>query len=284
MRGRNRCHVRGAWVVPLLALLLPWRAACADALPMLDLGALAQWDEEPATPVGHDTIVPTAGHAPISLLPETTTVGTTIDVNGLSAPAAQRLYMTGIVGGSFLVVSADNAPGSGLTGGLAMGMALERSNGRIRVEAEGRYRDVIEQTYLGFNEDYSLRDPTFVTVARAQAYGWSAMANVWRDFRWTDRVDLYGGGGIGAAGFQTEYQRIDVTPLPPSTVQSVTGYAWQVGLGAIWNMTDRVAIDASYRIFGVGWTINRQDVAFGFLRSEILLSVRVYEPFRGLLR
>lgn len=279
MSGMERCRVRGAWVFSLLALLLPWRAARADALPVLDLGALAQWDEGAATPAGPDPIVPIVDHAPVSLLPETTTVA-----NDFSAPATQRFYMTGIVGGSFLVVSADNAPGSSLTGGLAMGMALERSNGRIRVEAEGRYRDVIEQTYLGFNEDYSLRDPTFVTVSQAQAYGWSAMANVWRDFRWTDRVDLYGGGGIGAAGFQTEYQRIDVTPLPPSTVQSVTGYAWQVGLGAIWNMTDRVAIDASYRIFGVGWTISRQDVAFGFLRSEILLSVRIYEPFRGLLR
>jgi len=70
----------------------------------------------------------------------------------------------------------------------------------------------------------------------------------------------------------------------PGVNRSITGYAWQIGLGAIWNMNDRVAFDASYRIFGVGWTITREDVSYGFLRSEILLSLRIYEPFRGLLR
>ena len=279
MGGMKLWRVIGVWVTSLVALFLPWRAVLADALPTLDLGAFAPWDEGSAIPAGHDTVVPIDDHAPLSLLPETSGVA-----RDLSAPSERRFYLTGIVGGSFLVVSADNTPSSGLTGGFAVGMAMERSNGRIRVEAEGRYRDTIEQTYLGFNENYSIRDPTFVIVSQAQSYGWSALANVWRDFRWTERVDLYGGGGIGAAGVQTAYQRIDVTPPAPRVDRSLTEYAWQVGLGAIWNMSDRVAVDASYRIFGAGWTVTREDLAYGLLRSEILLSVRIYEPFRGLLR
>ncbi|MGI9177901.1 MAG: outer membrane protein [Pirellulales bacterium] len=272
--------VIGAWGLSLVALVLPWRAALAAAPAALDLGEFAPWDEEPAIQAGYDTIVPIDYQAPISLLPETSSVA-----HDLSAPAPRRFYATGIVGGSFLVVSADNTPASCLTGGLALGMALERSNGRIRLEAEGRYRGLLEQTYLGFNENFSPRHPNPVGVVQGKNLGgWSVLANVWRDFHWTDHVDLYGGGGIGAAGFQAEFQQIDVTPPAPVQKTSFTGYAWQVGLGAIWNMNDRVAVDASYRIFGVGWTITREDLAYGFLRSEILLSVRIYEPFRGLLR
>ena len=42
--------------------------------------------------------------------------------------------------------------------------------------------------------------------------------------------------------------------------------------------------DASYRLCGVGWTITRDNASCGFLRSEIFLSLRVYGPFRGLVR
>jgi opacity protein-like surface antigen len=213
------------------------------------------------------------------LLPETTSVS-----HELSAPSLQRFYLTGIIGGSFLVVSADNTPSSSLTEGGAIGMAMERSNGRLRAEIEGRYRGPIGQTYVGFNENFSFRDRNLVCLSSARSYGWSSLANVWRDFELTDHIDLYGGGGIGAAGFQTEYQKIDVTPPAARIDRYVTGYAWQIGAGAIWNVSDRIAVDASYRIFGFGWTVTREDVAFGFLRSEILLSLRVYEPFRGLLR
>ena len=279
MSGWKLSRVIARWGVSLAALFLSLRAAVADTPPTLALGAFAPWDEAAAIPAAYDGVVPIDDPASLSLLPDTTSVA-----RDVSAPSARRFYLTGIVGGSFLVVSADNSPSSSLTEGFAAGMALERSNGRIRIEVEGRYRDSIEQTYLGFNENYSIRDPVTVTMAQAQGYGWSALANVWRDFRWTEQVDLYGGGGIGAAGFQTTYQKLDVTPPPPRVDRSITGYAWQIGLGAIWNMSDRVALDASYRIFGTGWTITREDLAYGFLRSEILLSVRIYEPFRGLLR
>lgn len=276
--GRNAWRRRiGAGVALLAAVFLPWRAAWADAPPPLDLGAFAPWDTAMATL--DDAIVPADDHAAMPLPP------TNHVAHEMSTPSARRFYLTSIVGGSFLVVTADNTPSSCLTAGGAMGVALERSNGRIRLEAEGRYRDFIEQTYLGFNENFTPYDPTPVGMVQARTYGgWSVLANVWRDFRFTDRLDLYGGGGIGGAGFETEFQRLDDSCSVPGIHRSITGYAWQVGVGAIWNMSDRVALDASYRIFGVGWTITREEVSYGFLRSEILLSLRIYEPFRGLLR
>ena len=75
-----------------------------------------------------------------------------------------------------------------------------------------------------------------------------------------------------------------MTKPDPATVRYETGYAWQVGVGGIWNVTERVAVDASYRLFGTGWTMTREGLAAGFPRNEILLSLRIYEPFRGLMR
>jgi len=272
----------GVTAIPSLVLVLVCLAGRGDAddLPrVLDLEAFASWDDESVSPAECEAVVPVNEREPLSLLPATTPVS-----QGALGPSARRFYLTGILGGSFLVVSGDNTPSSSLTEGGAVGMALERSNGRIRVEVEGRYRGPIGQTYLGFNENYSVRDPTLVCVSQARSSGWSSLANVWRDFTLTEQMDLYGGGGIGAAGFQTEYQKINVDPPAPRIDRTMTGYAWQAGVGAIWNVSDRIAIDASYRIFGFGWTVTREDVAFGFLRSEVLLSLRIYEPFRGMLR
>jgi len=180
-----RCRILTG-LASLLAVSLPWQAVGDDAPAARDLGAFAAWEEGSATPAGYEAFVPADDHQPVALLPPTTSVA-----HEMVAPSARRFYLTSIVGGSFLVVTADNTPSSCLTAGGAMGVAVERSNGRIRLEAEGRYRDVIEQTYLGFNENFSPRDPTPVGVIQVQtAGGWSALANVWRDFRFTDQVDL----------------------------------------------------------------------------------------------
>lgn len=34
-----------------------------------------------------------------------------------------------------------------------------------------------------------------------------------------------------------------------------------------------VAVDLSYRVFGLGWTFTSNDLAYGFLRTEVLLSL-----------
>jgi opacity protein-like surface antigen len=274
-------HRTRVLVALLGAGLLPWLATSADGSPPpLDLAGLAPWDDGAATPSDYVATVAADEQSSLALLPPTINVA-----RETFPPAGRRFYLTSIVGGSFLVVSPDNTPASCLTGGGAAGLALERSNGRIRLEAEGRYRGFIEQTYLGFNENFSPRDPNPVGIVQAKNLGgWSVLANVWRDFRLNDHFDLYGGGGIGATGFEVSFQQIDVTRPEPATRRYETGYAWQIGVGGIWNVSERVAFDASYRLFGTGWTITREGSAAGFPRNEILLSLRIYEPFRGLMR
>lgn len=263
------------------AILLPWLAACADDSPApLDLAALAPWDDEAATPSDYDAIVAADEQSSLALLPPTISVA-----RETFTPSGRRFYLTSIVGGSFLVVSPNNTPSACLTGGGAVGLALERSNGRIRLEAEGRYRGPIEQTYLGFNENFSPRHPNPVGIVEGKNFGgWSVLANVWRDFRLNDHFDFYGGGGIGATGYESSFQQISGSIPEPAVIRYNTPFAWQAGVGCIWNVNERFAVDASYRLFGTGWTFTRESFAFGFPRNEILLSLRIYEPFRGLMR
>lgn len=275
---RHRC-----WVLAALSgvFLLPRLDACGDdSPPALHVGALAPWDDRGASPGNNAVIVAADEQAALAFLPPATSVA-----HEMFAPSGRRFYLTSIVGGSFLVVSPSNTPSSCLTGGAAAGLALERSNGRIRLEAEGRYRSFLEQTYLGFNETFLPRNPNPVGIVQAKTLGgWSVLANVWRDFRLNDRFDLYGGGGIGATGFETSFQQIDATSPFPATRRYNTEFAWQIGVGGIWNVSERIAVDASYRFFGTGYTITRASLAAGFPRNEILISLRIYEPFRGLRR
>ena len=199
--------------VPLLGV-----AAAAEAPDPLDLGAFAPFEAGAESAYESDQFVPSDDRA--TVMPSRLSGGM---ARAISADSARQFYVSSIVGGSFLVVTADNSPSSILTAGGAVGAAIDRSNGRLRVEVEGRYRDPIEQTYIGFNRQPP-KDiprpgpvppkPDLIGTMEAKAYGgWSAMANVWRDFQFTDHLDLYGGGGIGAAGFNTSFQQID-TPEP----------------------------------------------------------------------
>ncbi len=273
----------------LMAVALLHVTAAAEALESLNLDAFAPFDSGDEVPYEPDYSVPGFDRSAVMPSPPSGRIG------GMTSDRpARQFYVSSIVGGSFLVVTADNTPSSILTAGGAMGIAFDRPGGRLRVEAEGRYRDPIEQTYLGFNRETPRTGldapgpippkPELIGTMQAKSYGgWSAMANIWRDFQLTDRIDAYVGGGIGGAGFQTSFQQIDSVEPSPAVLEYRTAYAWQIGVGAIWNVNDRVAVDVSYRIFGLGWSVTADDLAYGFLRSEVLLSLRIYEPFRGLL-
>jgi opacity protein-like surface antigen len=279
--------------VSLVAVPLPGGAVAAEATDPLDLSAFAPFDAGAESAYEPDQFVP--GYDRAAVMPSPTPDGI---VRHLPGRPARQFYLTSIIGGSFPVATADSSPSSILTAGGALGVAFDRSNGRLRVEVEGRYRGPIEQTYIGFNREQSSKPgiappgpipvPTpnkidLIGLQRATASGgWSAMANIWRDFELTDHIDVYGGGGIGAAGFDTTFQELDSQTPSPVVYKHITQYAWQVGLGGIWNVNDRVAVDVSYRIFGLGWSVTAKDAEYGFLRNEVLLSVRIYEPFRGL--
>jgi len=233
-----------------------------------------------------------------------------------SGSAANRFYVSGIMGASFargeaggenqvlsipgLNVSLGQSGGSDqtvFTGGAALGMAIDRPMGQLRMEVEGRWRDPVNGEAFGF---LSLNG---APVAAAPldfrvGSGWSAMTNFWRDLDINDKFSVYGGGGFGAGGYQ--YQTTTGPILGIASIDgqnSVTTFAWQVGVGAVYRLNSRVEFDAGYRFFAmadanvpmianaaigpVNVSLPLGNFSSAFSASEVLFTVRIYEPFRN---
>lgn len=212
-----------------------------------------------------------------------------------------RWYVSGIVGASFGTLILDQAATDTLpasrssivdplfTAGGALGVAFARPYGWLRVEVEGRARDPI-----GNASQQEISGLVFESESQYATDGWSAMVNLWRDFEITDAWAIYGGAGIGGGGYQFAYN-YSFLPTQYTTVGSgaVSAFAWQVGGGVIWNVSDRIALDLGYRFFELGpgtTTLVSNQGGFpagttpldtSFSASELLLSIRIYEPFRG---
>ena len=228
-----------------------------------------------------------------------------VDYDG-DVPAI-RGYVTGIVGGSLATINAGGGtPFAGkarlqtvgsvndtiFNGGGAIGMALARPSGLLRMEVEGRARGPMhgQTTFLEETDGPIPRSvfPLDVTVTN----GWSAMTNIWRDYFITDRFGVYGGGGFGIGGYQYSTRGpFGEAQLSGSSV--VNTFAWQVGTGVTYQLSDRITFDTGYRFFAMTPGATPLNVTSGsvllpfgsytsaFSASELLLSIRIYEPFRN---
>ena len=214
-------------------------------------------------------------------------------ITAANVASPRRFYVTGIVGSSFATLSDDLA--GRYTDSSANG-TLFTAGGALGAEVEARGRDSLEDSLA----------VTAIPLATGSgrcgaADSWSTMVNVWRDLPVTDAVDLYVGGGIGAGGstyaVNGHYQLTGITPNfffgGPDTAQS---FAWQAGCGTKWALSERVELDLGYRFFALGATTTpvtrmegsffrgTEDIRHAFSASELLFSVRIYEPFRALRR
>jgi len=206
-----------------------------------------------------------------------------------SGSNGRRFYLTGIVGASFAtgsrtIESAGDPTDKVLladtlfTTGGALGFAIDRPSGLLRVEVEGRYRSPIETSYV---------DNDIPTTVRGTDL-WSTLANVWRDVYLTERLGVYAGGGLGVGGARSNVTTTDDNGNTETTSSPLTTLAWQAGGGVTYLLSERVTLDLGYRYFALADTKNREVVdgttyyatsAFG--ASELLLSIRIYEPFRN---
>lgn len=226
--------------------------------------------------------------------------------------AARRLYVSGIVGASFASLTTAGGPNSDpswnpdvafrgtvndtlFTGGGAIGIAWARPAGALRAEFEGRGRDMQDGTEeLVFTRSGA----TLPNTVRATD-GWSTMVNLWRDWYVMDRLAVYGGGGIGGGGYQlSTFAAFDALGASVYGRDAVGGFAWQAGGGVFYHLSERVAIDLGYRFFAIDSQNSgllydgpypavpfATGVPYGtftsaFSTSELLLSLRIYEPFR----
>lgn len=175
--------------------------------------------------------------------------------------------------------------GNLFTAGGAAGVAFARDRGQLRLEFEGRYRDS-----FGISQQVVLAKTYSASVQTTD--NWSTMANVWRDFSITDRLGIYGGGGIGAGGYGFNLSASPILPNEFLNASNTTAFAWQVGGGVLYALSERITLDLGYRYYSVGpgnSTLQtnipglpvRKVESTSFDSSEMLLSLRIYEPFRG---
>lgn len=197
-----------------------------------------------------------------------------------------RFYVAGILGSSFATLTVDELPAATdplFTAGGAAGIDFESFDAGWRLEFEGRYRDPINRTF-------SLDG---VDLNATADQGWSTLVNLWRDVEIGNGFELYLGGGIGAGGYQQSIA--GAIPVENAIIDGkagVTSFAWQIGCGVTCELSRRVVLDLGYRFFEVaggatsvttsqsGVPIGRADAGSAFSASELLLAVRVYEPFR----
>lgn len=212
-----------------------------------------------------------------------------------------RLYVSGIVGASFATVATGGSSdflGTAIrqagsvnetifTGGGAVGMAFERPSGLLRMEVEGRARGPMSGQSSLIAEGEGL--PLDVTATN----GWSTTTNFWRDYFLSDTVGMYAGGGFGAGGYRYSVSATDGAQLTGSN--TVTTFAWQVGTGVVYQVSEKVTIDTGYRFFAMTPAptslslagvpglplLGLGDFSSAFSASELLVSVRIYEPFRN---
>jgi opacity protein-like surface antigen len=216
------------------------------------------------------------------------------DPFALSANGDRRLYASGIIGDSFTTIASGGVNTAGgspvtntgafagdlFTAGGALGAAAERPFGELRVEVEALGRGTLTgQTNSVFTpEQYAVRATD----------SWTVMANLWREYSVSDRLGVYGGGGIGAGGYRIAVDDLIVTGAGTASV-----FAWQVGTGVTWRITPHATLDLGYRYLDLGKASTPLALANGapagnytsaLSASEWLLSVRIYEPLAILRR
>ncbi|TSA08969.1 MAG: hypothetical protein D4R77_01840 [Planctomycetaceae bacterium] len=208
--------------------------------------------------------------------------------------APRQFYVSGILAASFDTLFNGEPPSiqqTAFSAGGALGVALNRPNGLLRFEFEGRGRDNISETF-------ALDAANYATISVSD--GWSAMANMWRDLFFTKNFGAYAGGGIGGGGYRSTYN----AAFPIAAVPAINGsshtssFAWQAGCGVVYAVNSRLTLDLGYRFYALepkqtdlylSGTAASPPVLLGttentFSASELLLSIRIYEPFRGLMR
>lgn len=209
-----------------------------------------------------------------------------------TAECNRRWYVSGILGVSFATLSSggENTAEGGfenagavnrslLTAGGAVGVAFTRANGQLRAEVEGRGRNNL----LGVTEGFQPPDATTIYDVRA-ADQWLVTANLWRDWFLTEQLGWYAGGGLGGGGY-----RLSVDDGFVTGSGAVGGLAWQAGGGIFYQVNSRITLDLGYRFFQITRTnVPLTDRATGdssgnftslLSANELLLSIRIYEPF-----
>ena len=195
------------------------------------------------------------------------------DVARRFGTAPRRFYMSGMIGPSFASVNSPGGPDLISDDTLSPPAApwASPSSGNGAGSGSRSRAWAATPTMPRF---WSTPAPSDVTLL---TNNWSVMNNLWRDLMLTERFGIYGGGGIGAGGYILGEQ-LDGEIL---YADPAANFAWQFGGGLLWEISDRLTFDVGYRYFHID-TITQPGVEPNqFSASELMFTLRLYEPFRS---
>jgi opacity protein-like surface antigen len=174
-----------------------------------------------------------------------------------------------MIGSSFSGGEAGGFGGTLLTGEGAVGVAVPRSLGAVRLEVEGRQRAALS----GPRRESGTGEPAAAEIGSE----WTTMANVWRDVEVAEHLSVYAGGGLGVGGYAH-----DADAAGPDAASRVTAFGWQAGGGVAYAVTDRLTLDVGGRFYGL--EAGGGQPSAGPPAAEMLFAVRIADPLRGWLR
>lgn len=159
--------------------------------------------------------------------------------------------------------------------GLSVGYNLGYLNDfPIRVEAEYLYRGEAE---FGAG-------PSTVAGNRAgqdfRIKAHSLLGNIFLDIPTETALTPYVGGGLGLAYLDTDYSAY-ANGNSISTSSSDMNFAWNLGGGVAWSLTDSMAVDLGYRYVDLG-TADSGDVSLGNFSGNSSLDYSAHELSLGL--
>lgn len=144
-----------------------------------------------------------------------------------------------------------NMPGIG----AAVGYDFYQASGiPVRLDLEYFYRFESEKDYIGG------------VKGRETKFNWQTiMANIYYDFRNNTQLTPFVNGGLGLA-----YTSIKGKALGAPLSDSSSDFAWSLGAGISYAITDNLAMDISYRYIGVDLDVRDVD----FHANEVLTGAR----------
>ena len=137
---------------------------------------------------------------------------------------------------------------------IAVGASIKTNNGAIRAELE-----------YNRNED---AEKTLYSVVKTEVETQSVMLNGYYDIDTGTKLTPYVGGGIG---YSKVKGKMSVAGLSDSMDDN--NFAWQLGAGVGYAITDNVTVDAGYRYADYG-DFSKEDVTLDTTAHELYVGAR----------
>lgn len=262
-------------VVAVAALAVP---ATADTMYLTGFGGLNLLDDE-SVDIRFTSYLTHYGPYSETVGPSTFVV--THTTKGLLASIdGDYEFETGFVIGAAAGREYSAMPGLSVEGEIAFRKNDLDLDGAIQVGYYVRkYATKFTKTSSATKAQYNLTKTKFYTAPYSSSVGgdltaFSIMANVWYEFPSTGQLHPFIGGGIGWAKVELDLDE------PADSSGDDTGFAWQIGAGVSYDMSDRTSIRFEYRRFQVNDIEIRHDdmTDLGisdYEANDIIVGVRV---------